>query len=329
MKRKRGRKSPGDILRFIFFILAIIFLFIIIKILFFTSSWDGNKRISLVTNTDPVVVFSIEPKSKRSVLITFPAQTLLEVPYGYKSYPAASIFRLGELDKKRSGNTLLSKTVENTLGLYVDGSFSLDDIPVPMEKIDSTSLQQFKTAYFSWVGALLHIKTILDVSSKWHTNFSFLDLYKIWASIKNIRSDKIEILDLDDRLVLSDDTLPDGTITKKIDIDGFDVLISDKFEDQSIRSENVTAEVNNASGKDRLASQFARLLRMRGINVIQRSTGETIRKDGCTIEVTQKGILNSDTVSFLKEAYACKAHFITALQPTSDIKIMLGEEFYQ
>lgn len=285
--------------------------------------------MSVVINTDPVVVFSIEPKSKRAVLITFAAQTLLEVPYGYKSYPASSIFRLGELDKKRGGNILLSKTVENTLGLYVDGSFSLTDIPISIDTLDSTGMQQLKTAYFSWLGALLHIQTILEVSSKWHTNFSFLDMYKIWSSIKNIRSDKIEILDLDDRLVLNDDTLADGTEIKKIDIDRFDALISDKFEDQSIRSENVTAEVNNASGKDRLASQFARLLRMRGINVIQRSTGQTIRTDGCTIEVAQKGIADSDTVSFLRQAYGCKVNPTAALQLTSDIKIMLGNEFYQ
>lgn len=329
MRYNRGRKPPNKRFKFFLLLLGIIVFFFLTLLIFGSSSWDGGRRLSFVINTDPTVVFTLEPHTKRAVVIVFPSNTLLEVPFGYKTYPAASIYRLGELDDKRNGGILFTKTIENTIGLYVDGYFSFSDIPIPIDIINDQRVKEMKESYFNFIGAIRHIHDLIGYITKWQTNFSFLDQYKIWLALRKIRSDRIEVIDLDAISVLSDDILADGTKVKKIDIDKFDVIIADKFEDKLIRSENITIEVNNASGKDRLASQFARILTLRGSNVIMKSTDEDIQRQRCTLVVSQDKFLKSIIVAFLKDAYVCTINNNRQSQLTSDMKIILGEEFYQ
>lgn len=323
------RRSKWKLFRlFLFSIILLFLIFVIVKVLN-ARQWDGNTRISLAIYSDPPTIFSLDPRLKRAFIISYPSNTLLEVPFGYKTYTASSIFKLGELDKERGGGKLLAKTVENTFGIYINGFVSLDYAPIAMGTINSQRISQLKSNYFSLSGSLVSIIDMIQFLSKVNTNLSLIDLYGVWAQVRAIRSDRIEFIDLESAQVLVDDLLADKTAVKRIDFDQLDLVVTNRFQDQMMRSESVTLEVSNASGRDRLASQFARILRLRGANVIIKSTDQSIQKDNCILYLSQASFRNALITQFLTHAYDCSIRDGNTDQMKANIKIVVGEQFYQ
>ena len=109
--RKKKRISFFGFCRVIF-ITALFFavVFIVIRLVV-SSRWDGNRRFSVVIDGDPLVIFSIEPSTKQAFFVSVPTDTILNVPYGYSTYPAGAVYQLGRLDSQRGGLKLLAKSI--------------------------------------------------------------------------------------------------------------------------------------------------------------------------------------------------------------------------
>jgi len=288
------------------------------------GTWDGKRRFTIVIDGDPVIVFSIEPYTRQALILTIPVMTILEVPFGYSSYPAGKVFNLGNLDRKRGGGKLLSYALENTLGVVIEGF--IGSRSETKFFFDSQKLADFKKTYFSLPGLLPSLFKFTSLSKNIVTDIPYIDILRLWNAVRKLRSDQIAVLDLRQTLALSEDMLPDQTTVFKINGDVLDEYLSSKFQDQAVRLQNVSVEVVNATERQNLASQFSRILQHLGANVIVKSTAAQKANFACQIEVSAKKFILSIIVERLKKFYRCGISEGNDLG-IADIKVVLGEEF--
>lgn len=288
--------------------------------------WDGRRRISIVVDADPILLFSVSPETRQAVVVTIPGNVMLVVPYGYKAYPANAVYKLGRLDKERGGGFLLSKAVENTMGVAIEGFFGSKNTKEFTFPDSPDKLVSLKRSYFSLPGILPAIIKFQSVAHKLETNLRTSDILRIWNAIRNLRSDEIRIINIRETHVTKGEKLPDGTVVANIDQDLLDQLLATYFQDKMVRAENITLEVVNATGQEKLASQFSRILQNLGANVVVKSTAAQEEEGNCKVNVTKHDVVSSIIVERLKKLYDCKIVESKELG-ISDIKVVLGEDF--
>lgn len=320
----RSRRKSAAI-----FFLAAIFLLLITAIFLVWKGrlWREAGRFTFVLNGDPLTVVSLEPNTHQAAVLTIPANTFLEVPFGYGDYKASSIFRLGKLENKHRSGFLLTRSVENSLGIMIDGYVSPKEGMSKFSINSSEDIKNIKKNYFSYTSLPGVILKFLKEGSQYETNLTLADLYRIWQEIKNLRSDKIKLINMSESTALTDNKLADQTTVKIIDNDIFDFVIGNDFEDIIIRFENVSLEVVNATDVDKLATQVGRVLKNLGANVIAKTTSEQTEKFSCLVKVFNKR--NGILIKRLVNHYQCKMEDGTNMKEASsvDIKLLLGEGF--
>lgn len=315
-------------------IIALIFVFIIVGALRVWQNrlWDGKSRLTIALNTDPVTVFSIEPATSYAVILTIPANTIFEVPYGYGAYMASSIYRLGELDDKRRRGELFSRSTEDSLRILIDsylvvkkGNFSF-----PIKTADD--IKVFKNNNFSLIKLPLLFWESLNPNKSFESNLSLLDLLTLFFKIRSLRSDQIDLISVAQTEVLKDKKLPDGTDVKTIDDEIFDFVLDDAFVDMSIRKEFTSLEVVNATDKDKLATQIAKVLKNLGVNVVSKATAAKTESFACKLQILNSSASKSKVLNKIKDHYHCQVeNSFNTNKPgetdTADIRLVLGEGF--
>jgi hypothetical protein len=292
-----------------------------------SSRWDGNGRYTVVLNSKPIGIFSIEPQKRKVVFTQIREEAMVDVPYGYSTYPASSIFKLGELDGKRGGGKLLSKSMEYTMGIAVNGFFSIGNDRFPLEINSQTDIEKVKDKYFTLSGGLTILTSLIFNKTNYKSDIPLVDIWKVWTAIKKTRSDQIYYLNLDNKNIYDEDKLPDGTVVSLIDKNRLDAALADYFEDSKIRNENVTIEIVNATNKERLASQFTRILTKIGANVLVKSNNPEIRQKACIIEISDIKLKDIIIIKRLKEMYSCQLIDKLIDKGQAEIKITIGEDF--
>lgn len=296
--------------------------------------WDGKSRFTIALNSDPITIFSIEPSSHKAILLTVPTNTIFEVPFGYGRYLASSVFRLGELDNKRGGGMLFSKSVENSLGIMVDAYISAKKDTFPFSIKTLQDVKFMKNNYFSFLKLPSILFSSLVQVKSYETNLSLLDFVSIWREVRSLRSDQIELIDIGESAVVSDDKLPDGVPVKTIDEEIFDFILDDNFQDISIRSEGISVEVVNATNKDKLATLVGRILKNLGANIISKTTAEKTQSYSCLIKILNKNIISKLIIKKLINHYRCQVEDDKSVdsidrESSVDAKLFLGEGFIQ
>jgi len=301
------------------------------------KGWDGSERFTIIFQSEeeslnpgnPVGLLSVEPREGEAVYFSIPGNTMMEVPFGYQSYPIYSIYSLGSLDSKRGGGYLLARSIENSLGTLVDGYWirkGKSDPSVPQSRDD---LIKVKKSYFSFFGLLTNLFSSVTRGYREDVSLSWRDKIRIWNTIRTLRLDQIQYISLSNSGLLSPEQLPDGTTVFQLDRDGFDLKISRYFEDSKIREENYSIEIVNAADEERLASGWARILEHLGLNVIAVTNGKIPDSGRCEISVMQKSLMDSFTVLRLVSALDCKVSLIPDENLRSDLLIRLGKAFIQ
>lgn len=325
MRQKRKIDSSRIFRRILIAAIFLVGVFLVFKLVA-GGKWDGDRRFTIVVDGEPLLLFSIAPNEKQAILITIPSNVILDVPYGYSTYPAGAVWQLGNLDKKRVTGELLTKSIENTFGVVVEGFIASHpptkfSFPTTEEK-----LINLKKTYFSLSHLLPTIFKLSAVSSRIVTNLSQLDILRLWVAIRSLRSDEITMIDIRQAHVLTDERLPDGTVVATINQDLLDQLTSTRFQDNLVRMQNVSLEVVNATETEKVASQFSRILQNLGANVVVKSTSTEKESGKCKVIVAHRALLSSIIVERLKKFYACQ---VEEGKPSSvaDIKIVLGEGF--
>ncbi|MCL4338175.1 LytR C-terminal domain-containing protein [Patescibacteria group bacterium] len=326
-----GKSNPRQrIPKLIIWCLAIILLLSGFISLNNLNKWDGSNRLTVVLNSDPMAVFTIDPVKRQAYIAVIPEETMLYVPYGYGEYKASSVYKLGELDKKRPAGVLLERSVENSFDILIDGYIATKGVSFPFPIKSSKDIAAYKSKYFSFLKLPGIALGVFTGANTLDTNLTKMDLMRLYLSIASLRSDQIRLVNLGDRSVLRDDKLPDGTSVKVIDTDILASVIQDNFQDQAIRTENVTLEIVNASGQNQLAGQFGKILRNIGANVLVTTTAQNDVSFACVIYFTKDSLKTSYIVTKLKKRYGCKISEIgnsSDMSNQTDIQVVLGEDF--
>lgn len=301
------------------------------------SIWLGKGRFTVIlqylaragSNELPnLIVFSIEPLQKRAVYLVIPAKTLMEIPYGYETYPLYAVYSLGELDPKRDGNSLLIKAVETTLAINVDGFILSSDklfltLPGSKEELLKFKQKNFSIAsFFSYV-----IKLIFSKNLK--SNLSITDKVMLFWAINKARFDQIRFINLEDTDGVSEIIQPDKSLLLQIDQSILDAQLGDSFQDVNIRNTQLSIEVQNATGQERIAAWFSHLLENMGADVILRSTAKEKQQEICKIELYKSNIKDSKIISILQRKYNCSISVLEEENAQTDMKIILGESLIQ
>lgn len=326
MSRKRKTNKTFIISTTLVVLFLVGIAFILIKLVI-DSKWDGKSRFSIILDSDPLILFSTQPENSSATFLMIPANTILDVPFGYDNYVAQSIFKLGNLDKKRSGGLLLTKSIENTFGILTDGFIAQKSGEKFVFMKDVSDLSRVKKAYFSLGAVLSNFYKIPFMANYISTNISPFDLIKFWVVVRNLRVDQINIIDLSQSQVLRSENLEDNTQVKPVDEDLFDQIYKTDFHDQKIRMQDASIEVVNTSDRDGIATQFGRILEHLGVNVVAKnSINLAENRFSCLIEVKNKELFSSIIVSKVAGHFKCTKKIATE-NGIADIKIILGEDF--
>lgn len=336
MRRKavpRFRLSARVLLALLLILLGSFILFIMLYSRIW--GWDGQSRFTVVLyqvtkeadrSRVPIVIFSLEPKTKRAVYITIPPNTLLSVPYGYQDYVASSVYGLGQLDPKRGGGRLLAKSIQQTFGILVNGFYSVSSDEESLFPATDAQLKEFKKYRLSLISMLLKTPAVIRSIADRDTSLSIPESYKLWREVRAIRFDQIKFYDLNNTEVLHDSKQPDGSIVTVVDTGQFDFLFSDSFTDSIVRIEPTTVAVVNATDHTGLASSFSRVLEHMGVHVISNSSSSSSQKKTCQIFLSELS-KNSMLVVLLKQHFGCEVANEEKRDEGADIQILLGEDF--
>lgn len=327
----KRRKGSRKVVLAKLLLLIIFFLVLVSPIYKFItdSKWDGKSRYTVVVFTKesegaPILVYSVEPRQKRASLVSVPSNTLLDVPFGYGQYRASSVFRLGDLDPKRSGGLILTKSIGRSLGVLVDGYVVFEDFDRLSRIFSSKDIQDVKHKYFSF--SINMRFTLSAFSKKKITDLALFDQIKLYLATSLLRSDQIKLYTLDDGQILSKQTLPNDQEVLVLNKQILDSRLEGAFEDKNIRKESIAVELVNAAGGQGIASEFERVISSMGGNVVFKTSSEATYKQSCKIEVISKEAGSSMLVERVESAFGCQSELKNSDRSNqSDIRIILGE----
>lgn len=331
---KRYKKQRIKIrFRIIVFITLLLLLTLLAVKLYTSSAWDGKRRFNIALyNTDSLgssynAFFSIEPKQQSAVFLIFSPNTYLEVPFGYKSYPASSVYKLGQLDSEKGGGRLYLKATENTFGLATEAFIVVNGRGIKWPNIKD-DIFDIKRRYFNLWGGLRLVISILNNKEVIDTNLSLVDKFLLWNSVRHLRPNQIKLIFLEETNTVRKQVLPDGNSVLILDAEIFDNNYKDLFFDTDIRRENYSIEVANATGSEKIAAQFARIIEHLGAHVIAKTTEKEIQKQACTIKAANLKVKKSIIIERLMMIYNCnlKKEILTD-GSQADVKIIIGEDF--
>ena len=331
MRRKTSRKK---IILWRISILIIAFNISLVIFLSFKNGWDGVNRFTIVLqNIDKrnkatdygLAVISVEPKMHQGVYLYLKPNFLMEAPYGYKTYPLYSIYKLGELDTLRGGGKLLKKAVESTIGIKTDRYLLFKNKEAMKLPDTREKLSEFKRDNFRLITGLPFIKTMITAGIV--TDMSFWERLRFFWAVRNLRLDQMMYLDPTESAAGRKEELPDRTQIYTLDWELYDNFILNDFQDIRIREENFTIEVQNASGGEKIARQFARILNHMGAHVVFTTTAIETNKNYCQIKFYNAKARQSIIAQILKKDYNCREDNQNINQSAADIKVVIGEGF--
>lgn len=282
-------------------------------------SWNGEHNINLLVRSQTISLLTYNPTDNKVVMIDIPDETFLEVPYGFGSWQARSIYDLGESQKK-AGNKLLKETLTSFFAIPIDGFLDLS----ALKSVKSVSdlVETLRQNPISGINLFSNLKTDLTM---W-------ELLKLKWGISSVRFDKIKQLDLVELNALDKETLADGTPVFTSDPIKLDSVLAD-FQDPQVATEGKTIAVFNSTDQPQLAQKWARLITNLGGDVI------IISNTKSKLKKTQvQGEQSSLTFKRLQQIFALECQNSPKcdnISPTEDdiayqraqINLLLGEDY--
>lgn len=299
-------------------VLIVVFLFFFIllgyKIFRFWHQrlWNGQSRLNLVIQSQPIFVTSLAPGEEMTILL-IPDDTFVEAIHGFGFYRIKSIYNLGELEGW--GGELLLGSIQEFLGVPLDGYAIMESF-----RFESGQKSEVvKKQLLNQVGGLLK-------SSK-KTNLTVWDLILFWWQVKKIRPTKIRLVNLDQLGVCSETTLADGTRAVSVDSERLNQFVNQFFKDEKIRSENKALSVLNGTGQFGLAKKGARLISNLGGRVVE--IGDwTPSVLNCQLRGA-RSLLKSYTAQKIKKIFDCQWVGEDLAGHRADLVVVLGEDYWQ
>ena len=281
------------------------------------SIWDGQNQFNLAISSHPVFVASFNPAEKSLNVMLIPQGTFIETIHGYGPCRVESIYRLGELSNK--GGELFQGSLQEYLGIPVDAYAS-------EHRTDNIEQRTKETKEFivKMIGNLLR--------DRGETNLTKWDLIRLWWEFKNLRQDKITLVDLGQTSVSQQVDLPDGTKANKIDTERLESIMSQFFIDKKIKEEDLTVSVLNGTNHLGLANKVATLIKNIGGQVVGVGEIENFKSQisnlKCQIR-SQKKDKNTYTVQKLMKIFGCQWGGEDLENQRSELVLIIEEGYWE
>ena len=282
--------------------------------------FDGQTKINVVIDGDPLLVASFDPNDKTIKILAIPASTYTQVAGGYGWYPIGSAYGLGELENPPAGGIILLRTASAFLAAPVDyyikfkGNF----------KTDAATVKQYKDKLSGIELLPLVFKAPSWLKKNTDTNLTLLELYRLWWQSRSVRFTDNNYLDVKAE-ILEELLLPDESRGYTPKQDQLDLLATKVFEDSKIQAEGLSIEILNSTGKEGLAGNSQRLLENIGANVVNVGNYETTLEKSILV-VNDAKTRGSYTVKRLSNALKLTVKEAIFEQATADLTIILGQD---
>jgi hypothetical protein len=218
------------------------------------NSWNGESPLNLVVKADDLYLLSYQPKSKSLTILKFPGGIYIDTPYDFGKWPVGSIYDLGQAEKPPMGVKLLKDSLGDAFNLVPDGYIILgESSPGFLEVVDNERKDLIPG---------------IDLLSKSKTDLNILEYLKVWWTIKNVRSDKLKIINLEKSDLTEWLFLPDGSRVITLDPIKMSQFEEGRFEDINIKDEVLSIGIMNATDFPGLAEKAAKIITNLGGRVI-------------------------------------------------------------
>lgn len=280
--------------------------------------WDGNSTLTLAVLSQNLYIFNLNPKLEQISLVKILDELYLDVPYAFYSWPARSIYDLGQAENPPFGGQLLRETLGNTFGIPIDG-YILVKGSQANPSFDKT-LETIRQNPIQYLLFLRNIKTDLTLG----------ELLSFWSNTRKIHSFKIKVTDLEKSSITKWQVLPDGSRILSLDNGKIDQFSQTIFKDNTLSLENYTIAIFNSTGDIGLAEKAARIIGNSGGRVILTSNWDEVQKES---RVFGRTSLSKARLTQIFAPYCIKSCAeipnLNNVSSRADIILILGEDFAQ
>lgn len=280
-------------------------------------------NINLVVKGSGVGLISLNQTSKKLTVIKIPDEAYLDLPKGYGSWPARSVFELGQAEAPPIGDKLLKASVTNLLGLPVDG------VVVLKHNKATTSLDQLVSDLHKNPLALVSYYGAFD------SDLTGKDLLSIAGQISTIREDRTKIIDLGSSSITESQLLPDSTRVLGIDNVKMDLFIRSNLKEASLAQFDGSIAIFNSTDHPGLAQAVAREITNMGGSVSSLGNIENNQKQ-TKITVSSENLKNTSAFLRLAHLFApdclkskCEVSDSRVVESRAQINIVIGEDYYR
>ena len=281
--------------------------------MFSSGTWKGRQRYNLLVGSPDEMhaLVSLSADEPDALILVFHPDFVVEGVYGYGEYKMGSLLKLGKLEKL--GDSLIKKSVQNTVGLKVCGyvnSFVPNDLDVDPG---------------SWLKKVIRPMSLSLIGNE----IGILDVFRYSQRISRLREDQIEVIPLHESRLAYTEVQPDGTemfLLDKLRLDGF---LLDRIKGLVYTEEDHGVSVINTTSHYGLATSVSRLFLNSGLDVV--GVGE----NQMNLEITQilvknKEMESEETTHFVTHAFdSYELRVGETEEYRADVVVLIGEDYYK
>lgn len=307
---QKGQKRLGmKRLRRFFFVSALV---AAIHLGVLLARWDRPDRITIAVASAPAAVWSWDRVHNTFIVVTIPADYIIQGAGGYGAYAIESLWKLGFIDEK--SGVLFSRSLEQLLA-----------IPIPWYiGSSSDALMLSPDAVVSGRRLFSLGQLIPFLIGSWKTNITLVEFAAFSWHLGRARLDAISLEDLARMPVADTQEKSDGSIRSHIAPEKVDLVLKGRFEDLLVRSESVSVAVYNTTATPALGTQAARMLANAGILVVFVDNAEG-QVEACVMKGSSV-TLQTVTAKKVRELFSCTT-VVKEEEERADLEIYLGAHY--
>jgi len=296
--KKKDRKTFS--FNKLWLVFGLVIIAVIVFILLGKGTWDGESQLSMAfgSSQEDVLVITVDPDSKKIVTIRIPKETTLDVANQLGSWPAGSVWDLGE--NENLGGTLLANSITKTFKFPIEswGSYN--------------TLRLIKGNFFDKLSVIFSFDS---------TNLSFVDKIRLAIlSLQTPSAKRIEI-DLADSSYLNEMKNFEGEIVYHLQGD-IPTSILKIFSDSTASAERLRIGIVNSGVNNEQINEVTKVMEVLGTKVLSiRNSVENSDID-CEIRSNKKSV----TESKIAKIFDCKEGRLPK-ESNLDLEIEFGEGF--
>lgn len=233
--------------------------------------WIGDSRVTFVTTTDPVTVYSYQ-ESRELVSVNFPKNVQIDGAAGLGSWKLENLYELG-MQKGTNGEVLV-KSLQYSLNVPIDGYFN----------------GAFSPGF----------PAVLSVFSQ-KSNFTFFDKVKIVYVLSKITQAQHKNLSAEKTGMVVKKRLGDGTVGFKLVPEKVKEIAIRELGDSSTSGQNSGIGIVNGTSTSRVGEQIAGITKTMGSQVLWVRSGEEINSR-CIL----KSVSKTETAKRLAKIFSCE-----------------------